>query len=134
MRKSLLALFTCAILVFSGVQAAEAPGQWYVAPMVSGFWGDSSRFTDDGVGGHLALGHAGLADAYILQGHYGYERPDRVAGLARELSALRTLFDFLMREQVVNHNPARTVRAPKTARRLPGSLDADTLSANLLDR
>lgn len=52
--------------------------------------------------------------------------------LARELSALRALFDFLMREQVVAHNPARTVRAPKTARRLPGSLDADTLSA-LLD-
>jgi OOP family OmpA-OmpF porin len=26
--------------------------------MVSGFWGDSSRFTDDGVGGHLALGRA----------------------------------------------------------------------------
>jgi integrase/recombinase XerC len=49
--------------------------------------------------------------------------------LARELSALRTLFDFLMREQVVNHNPARTIRAPKTARRLPGNLDADTLSA-----
>ena len=58
MRKSLLALFTCAILVFSGAQGAEAPGQWYVAPMVSGFWGDSSRFTDDGVGGHLALGRA----------------------------------------------------------------------------
>lgn len=58
MRKSLLALFTCAILVFSGAHGAEAPGQWYVAPMVSGFWGDSSRFTDDGVGGHLALGRA----------------------------------------------------------------------------
>lgn len=52
--------------------------------------------------------------------------------LARELSALRVLFDFLMREQVAVHNPARVIRAPKTARRLPGSLDADSLSA-LLD-
>jgi len=52
--------------------------------------------------------------------------------LSRELSALRTLFDFLMRERIVRHNPARGVRAPKSARRLPGNLDADTLSA-LLD-
>lgn len=52
--------------------------------------------------------------------------------LARELSALRTFFDFLLREHLVSHNPARGLRAPKSARRLPGSLDADTLSA-LLD-
>jgi OOP family OmpA-OmpF porin len=58
MRKSLLALAVCAISVCSGAQAAEAPGQWYVAPMASAFWGDSSRFTDDDFGGHLALGHA----------------------------------------------------------------------------
>ncbi len=52
--------------------------------------------------------------------------------LARELSALRTFFNFLLRERLVLHNPARGLRAPKSARRLPGSLDADTLSA-LLD-
>jgi len=52
--------------------------------------------------------------------------------LARELSALRTFFDFLLRERLVAHNPARGLRAPKSPRRLPGSLDADTLSA-LLD-
>ncbi|NBC47139.1 MAG: tyrosine recombinase XerC [Gammaproteobacteria bacterium] len=52
--------------------------------------------------------------------------------LARELSALRAFFEFLMREQLVAQNPARTVRAPKTSRPLPGSLDADSLSA-LLD-
>ncbi|MBK5941907.1 tyrosine recombinase XerC [Halochromatium roseum] len=52
--------------------------------------------------------------------------------LARELSALRTFFDYLLRERLVSHNPARGLRAPKSARRLPSSLDADTLSA-LLD-
>ncbi|MEA3640933.1 MAG: tyrosine recombinase XerC [Lamprobacter sp.] len=52
--------------------------------------------------------------------------------LARELSALRTFFDFLLRERRVSHNPARGLRAPKSPRRLPGCLDADTLSA-LLD-
>lgn len=52
--------------------------------------------------------------------------------LARELSALRTFFDYLLRERLVSHNPARGLRAPKSARRLPSCLDADTLSA-LLD-
>jgi OOP family OmpA-OmpF porin len=58
MKNSLLALASCAVLVFSGSQAAEAPGQWYVAPMASAFWGDSSRFTDDEFGAHLAVGRA----------------------------------------------------------------------------
>jgi len=52
--------------------------------------------------------------------------------LARELSALRGFFDFLLRERLVSHNPARGLRAPKSARRLPGNLDADSLGA-LLD-
>lgn len=52
--------------------------------------------------------------------------------LARELSALRGLFDFLLRERLVSHNPAHGLRAPKSARRLPGNLDADSLGA-LLD-
>ena len=52
--------------------------------------------------------------------------------LARELSAVRGFFDFLLRERLVINNPARGLRAPKSPRRLPGNLDADTLSA-LLD-
>lgn len=52
--------------------------------------------------------------------------------LARELSALRTLFEYLIRERVLGHNPARGVRAPKAPRRLPATFDADGLGA-LLD-
>ena len=52
--------------------------------------------------------------------------------LARELSALRGFFEFLLRERLLINNPARGLRAPKSPRRLPGNLDADTLSA-LLD-
>jgi integrase/recombinase XerC len=37
-----------------------------------------------------------------------------------------------MRERLLGHNPARGLRAPKSARRLPATLDADTLGA-LLD-
>jgi integrase/recombinase XerC len=52
--------------------------------------------------------------------------------IARELSALRTLFGWLMREGQAKLDPAAGVRAPKTGRRLPTTLDADQLSA-LLD-
>jgi integrase/recombinase XerC len=52
--------------------------------------------------------------------------------LQRELSSLRSLYRYLLREGVVGQNPAQGVRAPKSARRLPATLDADQLCA-LLD-
>ncbi len=58
MRSPLLVLAACAVLAFPGARAAEAPGQWYVAPMISAMWADNSRFVDDGFGGQAVLGHA----------------------------------------------------------------------------
>jgi integrase/recombinase XerC len=49
--------------------------------------------------------------------------------LSRELSALRSLFEYLLREGLAKQNPARGVRAPKTGRKLPNTFDADQLSA-----
>jgi len=49
--------------------------------------------------------------------------------MARELSALRTLFEYLLREGEAKVNPARGVRAPKSSRKLPDTFDADTLMA-----
>jgi len=49
--------------------------------------------------------------------------------LGRELSALRSLFEYLLREGLAKQNPARSVRPPKTGRKLPNSFDADQLSA-----
>jgi integrase/recombinase XerC len=49
--------------------------------------------------------------------------------LSRELSSLRSLFEYLIREGLLEQNPARGVRAPKTGRKLPNTFDADTLSA-----
>ncbi|WP_295544040.1 tyrosine recombinase XerC [uncultured Thiohalocapsa sp.] len=49
--------------------------------------------------------------------------------LARELSALRSLFEYLLREGAATHNPARTVRPPKARRRLPNTFDPDQLGA-----
>ena len=52
--------------------------------------------------------------------------------IQRRLSALRSLLDFLVREGLARANPARSVRAPKVARRLPKALDPDEVSS-LLD-
>ena len=53
------------------------------------------------------------------------------ASLQRELSAIRSLFNFLLKSGRVEHNPAKTVRAPKTARKLPEVLDVDQLTSML---
>jgi integrase/recombinase XerC len=43
--------------------------------------------------------------------------------IGRALSAARTFFRYLHREELVDANPARTVASPKAERRLPGYLD-----------
>lgn len=52
--------------------------------------------------------------------------------LQRILSAIRSLFRWMLREGHAQHNPATPVRAPKSPRHLPATLDADTI-AQLLD-
>jgi len=51
----------------------------------------------------------------------------------RRLSALRGFFNYLIREGVVEANPAADIRAPKAAKRLPKTLDVDQV-ASLLGR
>ena len=48
--------------------------------------------------------------------------------LQRLLSAMRGFFRWLLREGLVEHNPAKVVRAPKSPRHLPETLDADTIN------
>jgi len=52
--------------------------------------------------------------------------------LQRLLSALRSFFSWMLREGIAQHNPAKAVRAPKSPRHLPATLDADTIG-QLLD-
>jgi integrase/recombinase XerC len=52
--------------------------------------------------------------------------------LQRELSSLRSLYRWLLREGLAVANPAIGIRAPKSPRRLPATLDADQL-CSLLD-
>jgi integrase/recombinase XerC len=50
----------------------------------------------------------------------------------RRLSATRGFFNYLLRERMLGSNPALDVRAPKPAKRLPGTLDVDSI-VQLLD-
>ena len=51
------------------------------------------------------------------------------ATLARRLSSLRRLFEFLIERHRCERNPAQGIRAPKGARRLPKALDSDEIGA-----
>ncbi len=48
--------------------------------------------------------------------------------LQRKLSSLRSFYNFLIRKRKLKNNPALDIRAPKGAKKLPDTLDTDTLS------
>lgn len=52
--------------------------------------------------------------------------------IQRRLSAVRSFFNYLLREGVTKANPAVDVQAPKAKKRLPATLDADQM-AKLLE-
>ncbi len=72
----------------------------------------------DGLDGHRVRAYAALRHRQGISGK----------SLQRELSALRSLFRYLLREQQAEASPAQGVRAPKGVRRLPATLDADELN------
>jgi integrase/recombinase XerC len=61
---------------------------------------------------------------YLAERHRKGRSPK---SLHRELSSLRSLYRYLLREGEVEANPALGVRAPKVNRTLPTTLDADQL-------
>ncbi|MCP3672052.1 MAG: tyrosine recombinase XerC [Gammaproteobacteria bacterium] len=82
---------------------------------------------------------AGLEDWQQLNPHQvrGFVAKRHRSGISgktiqRELSSLRSLFNYLLREGVAENNPAQGIKAPKVKRRLPATLDTDQLSS-LLD-
>ncbi|MEN9596285.1 MAG: hypothetical protein RL236_719 [Pseudomonadota bacterium] len=54
------------------------------------------------------------------------------ASLQRELSAMRSFYQYLLANNLATLNPAKYVKAPKTIRKLPKTLDVDQISG-LLD-
>jgi len=62
---------------------------------------------------------------FAARSHAGGLSPRSVQ---RRLSAVRGFFGYLVREGVASSNPAVDIRAPKAARRLPGTLDVDQIA------
>ncbi len=51
--------------------------------------------------------------------------------LHRELSAIRSFYNYLLKKQLIEHNPAVHIRAPKQERKLPKVLDVDQVTGLL---
>jgi integrase/recombinase XerC len=62
---------------------------------------------------------------FAARAHAGGLSPRSVQ---RRLSAVRSFFGYLVREGVAASNPAVDIRAPKAAKRLPGTLDVDQIT------
>ena len=88
-----------------------------------------TEFCDQGeISRWIQLDHAHIRD-YAAKEHRRGINPRSVQ---RRLSAVRSFFEYLRREKHALKNPAQGVRAPKTAKRLPTTLDADQM-ARLLE-
>jgi integrase/recombinase XerC len=88
---------------------------------------------------------ASFLGPYFGEGEWSWEKVDRLAmraflaymakrGLsrrssARALSAVRTFFAWMHRQDIVEDNPAKSVGSPKIERHLPGHLDRSQVEA-----
>jgi integrase/recombinase XerC len=61
---------------------------------------------------------------YIRQIQESYSRPT----VARKISAIRSFYRYLRREQLIDEDPSKTVRGPKLSRRLPACLDREEIT------
>ncbi|MET0570640.1 MAG: tyrosine-type recombinase/integrase [Pedobacter agri] len=60
------------------------------------------------------------------------EKQTSETSINRKVSALRSLYKFLLREEKVEHNPTVLIKAPKIPKRLPVFVDSQKMN-NLLD-
>lgn len=69
-------------------------------------------------------------DSFAVRRYVAWRHRKGLSGrsLQRELSAIRSFYNFLLRERVVGSNPAVGVPAPKAEKRLPRALDVDQTS------
>jgi integrase/recombinase XerC len=73
-------------------------------------------------------------DNFQIRGFAAAEHGHGIAprSIQRRLSAVRSFYEYLMREGLAKRNPALDVQAPKSKKRLPATLDADQMG-RLLD-
>ncbi len=88
---------------------------------------DLSRFID-----HLNKNSIiTLADVKepLIQSYVALRHRQQISAksIQRELSSIRSFFNYLISEEMLTVNPAQTIRAPKTGRKLPKTLDVDQI-------
>ena len=66
--------------------------------------------------------------SYIRQIQEQYSRPT----VARKISAIRSFYKYLRREQLIEDDPSKLVRGPKLTRKLPSCLDREEVVRLLL--
>ena len=91
----------------------------FVAFLSNDYWTISRELLDLGKVDHLTV------RAYLA--HLARKKLAR-SSTARHLSALRSFFKFLIREGVVENNPARTVATPKREKYLPTVLQSTDIA------
>jgi integrase/recombinase XerC len=66
-------------------------------------------------------------DRHVLRGYLSYlmEQGFAKSSIARKLSAIRSFYRYLLREEVVSASPAATTTSPKLDRRLPSFLTVE---------
>jgi site-specific recombinase XerD len=113
------------------VQGAQ-PGQSFAAPSTEGtdpadeLSDIAAEVTAGGApGGSSTSGwlEAEGLRTYIRQIQEQYSRPT----VARKISAIRSFYRYLRREQLIEEDPSKQVRGPKLQRRLPACLDKEEI-------
>jgi integrase/recombinase XerC len=68
-------------------------------------------------------------DTFDIRAHLAelFEK-NQSSSISRKLSSLRGFFRFLLSREIVDQNPASTVRSPKRKKSLPRALDVDDVS------
>ena len=74
------------------------------------------------------------ANEHVVRGFIARLHRQGLGGrsIQRVLSALRGYYRWMMREGMASHNPAAAVRAPRSGKKLPATLDTDAVT-RLLD-
>ncbi len=71
----------------------------------------------------------------IIQSFVAYRMQQGIGArtIARQLSAIRSFYQFLIEKQILTNNPAKAIKTPKQPKPLPKSLDVD-LTNQLLEQ
>lgn len=76
------------------------------------------------------IGNLRKVDAHVMRAFVAKRHRKGLSGrsLQRELSTVRSFFNYLRRENHIKNNPVVGVSAPKAPRKLPAPLDVDEMS------